>query len=77
MDNDKNVDDFDSYLYNLDLSEFNYTGLEPFISGRKSGAGNINDPWSLSGTMKLTANLKAWTHFDPKTCTPQIVLYAL
>jgi hypothetical protein len=42
MDNEKNIDDFDSYLFNVDLSEFDYTGPTLFISGRKSVAGNIN-----------------------------------
>jgi hypothetical protein len=79
MDNEKYIDDFDSYLFNVNLSEFDYTYTGPtlFISGKNSVAGKINDPWSLGDTMKRTANLKAWIHFDPNARTPQIVLYAM
>jgi hypothetical protein len=68
---------FDSYLFDLDMSSLGYKGLQLFISGRGSAAGMVNDPRSIGNTMPRNANLMAFLDWHEGSKTPQIVFAAL
>jgi len=65
-----------AYFFDVDMPA-EYNGPTLFIDGSKSIGGLINDPWSPPGFPKREANMISIEHWDTKTKTPQIVLYAL
>jgi len=68
---------FDSFLFDLDLSAFGYDGPQLFIHGNQSIGGRINDPRSIGDTMTLKANIEAFVDWHNPSRTPQIVFAAL